>query len=58
MLDCIWDTLDNWATLVGQDVSIYDGVVGHAGPTYTRVCADGTVYLEKTLALIISGGLP
>lgn len=57
-LSCEWQTVADWATLVGQDVSIYADVVAQGGDAYTRVCEDGTVWLERTLALTISGSLP
>jgi hypothetical protein len=53
MLDCVWMTVADWATLDGVDPDFFDRAVPQGGPTYTRVCADGTVWLNATLAAAI-----
>lgn len=58
MITCLWQTADDWATLTGNDVSIFDGVQARSGPAYVRVCTDGTVWINETLALTITGALP
>lgn len=51
---CTWDTVANWATLAGQDESLYLAFLGQGGTTYFRVCADGTVWMNKDLFDAIS----
>lgn len=58
MITCLWLTVAEWAILVAQPESIFDGAVARGGPTYTRICADGTVWINETLALTYSGALP
>jgi hypothetical protein len=58
MITCVWQTAQEWADLFAQDVSMFDGVTGHAGDTYTRVCADGTVWINEVLAYTMQGVLP
>lgn len=57
-VSCVWMTIADWVALTAQDPEVFDNVVRWGGPTYTRVCADGTVWLNETLALTIVGTLP
>lgn len=58
MITCLWQTVADWATLTAQPESTFLDHVGQSGPTYVRVCADGTVWMNETLALTIVGTLP
>lgn len=57
MITCLWQTIADWATLTAQPESVFTAHVTQAGP-YVRVCADGTVWMNETLALTIVGTLP
>lgn len=57
-LSCTWMTVADWATLTAQDPSVFANAVPEGGSAYTRVCEDGTVWLNETLALTIVGILP
>lgn len=58
MITCRWMTLEDWAALTAQDLSVFQaGTVG-AGPTYVRTCDDGTVWMNEILALTLVGVLP
>lgn len=57
-LSCLWLNVAEWAILTGQPESTFANVVAHGGNAYTRVCADGIVWIEETLALTLAGDLP
>lgn len=57
-VSCLWQTLEDWVTLTAQDAEVFTSRMHQAGTTYTRVCADGTVWLNETLVLSIVGTLP
>lgn len=57
-LSCTWHTVAEWAVIVTENASIYANVVAQGGPAYTRVCSDGTVWVEETLALAIAAAQP
>jgi hypothetical protein len=48
-ISCVWDTVENWAILAGQDPSLYLAFQGAGGTTYFRTCADGTVLMNKDM---------
>ena len=54
-LSCVWDTVDNWATLAAQDPSLYLAFQPQGGDTYFRVCADGTVWMNQDMFNAIVG---
>ena len=58
MLTCLWQTVQDWATLTAQPEAIFMDAVSSAGTTYVRICADGTVWMTETLALTIVGVQP
>lgn len=57
-VSCLWMTVADWVILTAQDPEVFANVVIQGGTTYTRVCPDGTVWLNETLALSIVGTLP
>lgn len=48
-MTCVWDTVDNWAILAGQEPSLYLAFQGQGGTTYFRVCGDGNVWMSKDM---------
>lgn len=46
-------TVDQWATLTAQDPEVFEGWAGRCGPTYVRVCDDGTNWLNETFVMAL-----
>ena len=44
-----WKTTADWETLTAQDPGTFDHLAALGGDTYSRVCLDGTVWLNATL---------
>lgn len=52
-VSCVWMTVDQWATLTAQDPEVFEGWAGRCGPTYVRVCDDGTNWLNETFVMAL-----
>lgn len=57
-LSCRWQTVADWVIETGELAAVFANAVAQGGDAYTRVCADGTVWIEETLALTLAGDLP
>lgn len=53
-LSCRWQTVADWVTETGELAAVFATAADQGGPAYTRVCADGTVWIEETLALTLA----
>lgn len=55
-ISCVWDTVENWAILAGQDPSLYLAFRYQGGDTYFRPCGgtDDTTLMNKDLFDAIS----
>lgn len=52
---CVWMTVADWVALMAVDPDFFDVAIPQAGSTYVRVCDDGTIWLNETLASAVQG---